>query len=397
MGNNGKIQERLRRLDGVLLLWGPEAKPILDPSFPTKETVDVAKYLDLTRWLECANGGKCEWGTGAEEKASSRPRPAANQVAALPADQPVPLVFGSTNVNICLFQQFSLFRRWWAKVEHLHQCGFGARILMTAAGRAIVDPETDLLDSSVVHPFLQANWLHVATHWGPTQIPPRHFAPSTAAQIAVRKFYHELHELEESGGWGSAGRAALGKMEYHVPTAALLTSFQDFASSQCSTFGLPDHALKCAIRHFDLRVVHDCNVLDWEVAARCAGRAQCRGASPPPNREPRSLPARLLSSRTKDPITLTDVGAHLSNLKGSMHLEARMDLLRELADMGLGFIREGRRLPNHAAGLRSLEFHRSPLTPQISARLEDLNVPLAFWTPQQRNATAPHRREQGKP
>ena len=74
-----------------------------------------------------------------------------------------------------------------------------------------------------------------------------------------------------------------------------------------------------------------------------------------------------------------------------------MDLLRELADMGLGFIREGRRLPNHAAGLRSLEFHRSPLTPQISARLEDLNVPLAFWTPQQRNATAPHRREQGKP
>ena len=26
-----------------------------------------------------------------------------------------------------------------------------------------------------------------------------------------------------------------------------------------------------------------------------------------------------------------------------MHLEARMDLLRELADMGLGFIREGRR------------------------------------------------------
>ena len=73
-----------------------------------------------------------------------------------------------------------------------------------------------------------------------------------------------------------------------------------------------------------------------------------------------------------------------------------MDLLRELADMGLGFIREGRRLPNHAAGLRSLEFHRSPLTPQISARLEDLNVPLAFWTPQQRNATAPHMAGAGK-
>ena len=134
VGNNGKIQERLRKLEGVLLLWGPEAKPILDPSFPTKETVDVAKYLDLTRWLECANGGKSEWGTATEEKASSRGRPSANP--ALPPDQLMPpLVFGSTNVNICLSQQFSLFRKWLTKVEHLHQCGFGARILMSATGR----------------------------------------------------------------------------------------------------------------------------------------------------------------------------------------------------------------------------------------------------------------------
>ena len=124
----------------------------------------------------------------------------------------------------------------------------------------------------MVYPFFQANWLHVASHWGPTKAPAAHFAPSTAAQIAFRKFYHELHELEESGGWGSAGRAALGKMEYHVPSAALLASLQDFAASQCSAFELPDHALKCAIRHFDLRVVHDCNVLDSEVAARSAAR-----------------------------------------------------------------------------------------------------------------------------
>lgn len=36
VGNNGKIQERLRKLEGVLLLWGPEAKPILDPNFPIR-------------------------------------------------------------------------------------------------------------------------------------------------------------------------------------------------------------------------------------------------------------------------------------------------------------------------------------------------------------------------
>ena len=73
VGNNGKIQERLHKSEGVLLLWGPEAKPILDPNFPMKELVDVGKYLDFTRWLEAANGGKFEWGTGAEEKSRSLP------------------------------------------------------------------------------------------------------------------------------------------------------------------------------------------------------------------------------------------------------------------------------------------------------------------------------------
>lgn len=67
-----------------------------------------------------------------------------------------------------------------------------------------------------------------------------------------------------------------------------------------------------------------------------------------------------------------------------------MDLLRELAGMGLGVVCEGRRLPNNSAGLRSVEFRRSPLSPEISARLAELQVPLAFWISQpHRNAPAP--------
>lgn len=38
VGNSGKIQERLRKLEGVLLVWGPEAKPTLDSNFPMKES-----------------------------------------------------------------------------------------------------------------------------------------------------------------------------------------------------------------------------------------------------------------------------------------------------------------------------------------------------------------------
>ena len=64
VGNNGRIQERLRKLFGTLLLIGPETKPVLDPDFPARGKTDHGKYMDWTRWLECANGGAFEWGTG---------------------------------------------------------------------------------------------------------------------------------------------------------------------------------------------------------------------------------------------------------------------------------------------------------------------------------------------
>ena len=168
VGNNGKIQERLRRLEGALLLWGPEAKPILDPNFPNRETVDIGKYLDLTRWLECANGGKFEWGTGAEEK----------QVLKADGDPYVALVFPSTNVNLCLYQQFNLFKNWWVKVEHKHQCGFAARVLMTPTTRAIVDIDTGLLDARLMDSFFSeslAGNCHALGATGPSGIFAVHF------------------------------------------------------------------------------------------------------------------------------------------------------------------------------------------------------------------------------
>ena len=135
--NNNRIQNRLWALQGTLLLQGPESKPILDPNFPTKKTVDTGKYLDLTRWLESANGGKFEWGTGAEEMERQKRKtcPATASV-----DQTAtPLAFDPTNINMCLFQQFSLFEEWWCQVEALHKCGFSAQVLMTPTERAIVD------------------------------------------------------------------------------------------------------------------------------------------------------------------------------------------------------------------------------------------------------------------
>lgn len=370
VGNNGKIQERLRKNHGVLLLWGPEAKPILDPNYPTGKSIDVGKYLDLTRWLECANGGKFEWGTGSEEKEILKNHGGGDTV---------PLVFPSTNVNLCLFQQYTLFRKWWAKVEQTHACGFSARILMTPTTRALVDRETGLLDAALLDPLFTKIWLETAQHWGPSVPPEATLETSTSAQNIVRSYYYDINELVDAESWGSAATAALGKMEYHVPSVAMLTALHEFALSGARQRVLPDNAMKCAIRHFDLRVVRGCQVIDTEITD--FSRKTTNVGEP----LVKSLPLRLLSSCLKDPITLTDVGNHITSLKGSAHAAERIELLNSLARQGLGEVRTGRRLPNSSDGVRAVEFHRFPLTPSISTKLAEIGVSESVWRPSKPN------------
>ena len=373
VGNNGKIQERLRKNHGVLLLWGPEAKPILNPNYPTGKSIDVGKYLDLTRWLECANGGKFEWGTGSEEKEILKNHGGGDTV---------PLVFPSTNVNLCLFQQYTLFRKWWAKVEQTHACGFSARILMTPTTRALVDKETGLLDAALLDPLFTKIWLEMAQYWGPSVPPEATLETSLLAQNIVRGYYYDINELVDAESWGSAATAALGKMEYHVPSVAMLTALHEFALSGARQHVLPDNAMKCAIRHFDLRVVRGCHIIDTEIADFSRKTTNVR--------EPlvRSLPLRLLSSCLKDPITLTDVGNHITSLKGSAHAAERIELLHNLARLGLGEVRTGRRLPNSSDGARAVEFHRFPLTLSISTKLAELGVSESVWRPSKPNREA---------
>lgn len=72
VGNSSRIQNGLRALNGALLLYGLESKPMFDPNFP-KKTVDTGRFLDLIPYLECANGGKFEWGTGQDHHPSKPP------------------------------------------------------------------------------------------------------------------------------------------------------------------------------------------------------------------------------------------------------------------------------------------------------------------------------------
>lgn len=146
-------------------------------------------------------------------------------------------------------------------------------------------------------------------------------------------------------------------MEYHVPSAATLTSFHEAALTRQPTHEISDAAIKCAVRHFDPRVVHDCTVLDSEVQAMF-GRAPVQASS---------YPSRLLCACVKGPITVADVSKHIAALKGPAHTQARPDLLQELGRLGHGQVRQGCRLPNHREGHRAIEFYRHTLCPEVGA------------------------------
>ena len=245
------------------LLFGLESRPVLDPHFPT------AKYLDLTRWLESANGGGFEWGTGTEENVRQK------QKTSAPSRDGTahPLVFDPTNINICLFQQFSLFEEWWCQVESLHKCGFSARVLMSAADRAIIDRTVGLQDPAPVALLMEKIWSYVAMNHGPQSVLSLpQLRPSLQAPNAVRSFYYDLAEEDRKGGWASAMKSALGKMDYHIPTAACLASLASwaFVPPECLTV-LDDDAVKCAAYQYAHRVCLSCAVVDSTV---CRFRAK---------------------------------------------------------------------------------------------------------------------------
>ena len=380
VGNNNRIQNRWRLLDGCLLLYGPESKPILDPHFPTKKTVDTGKFLDLTRWLECANGGRFEWGTGQDEKdrASRKSRQEGTEC--------LPTTFEPTNINMCLFQQCALFEEWWCQVEASHKCGFSARILMSPTARAIVDGDTGLQDPEPVCKLMQKIWRHVLSVYGPqSALKTRQMTTTLEAQEIVRALYYDLAEEEDQGGWGSAAKSSLGKMEYRVPSAACLTFLATSALQAHPTDGvLDDNAMKCALRHFDLRVVHTCSIIDACIRA-CARKASSSKAAASSAIRPTT--ARVLESCVKDPILFSHMSQRFVSLRGADKFDARLALLRELERLGLGQVKETRRRVNEDN--RAVAFYRFPLSPTVQESLCRLGVAESFWHPSLPIASSP--------
>ena len=374
-GNLGKFQERLRSTEGVGLLWGPESKPVLDPNFPFKGTTDTGKFIDFSRFLECANGGAFEWGTGSEEKArrQARERPDHNELT-LPE-----LRFDETNINICLFQQFSVFRSWWARVEHTQACGFTARLVTGFTGRAVVDRQLGRQPQASVSAVLRKIWTDTATTWGHISSPASNtFRPSPAAQDAICDLYYNIHDLENTQSWRSAIKAAFGKMEYLVPSAALLTHLSATSWTGEHNLEVSNEAMKCGILHYSTRLFLGCAVTDTEAAefATRSGAPQTLQADDPLSSE-EALAKKVLLACVRDPICMTDLSQHVSVLRGAAKHADRMALFRFLESKGLGSIRETRRRGDGEG--RNQAFHRGALNSSAQAFLQSLRIPLGMW------------------
>ena len=384
---------------------------MLDPNFPLKGTTDTGKYIDFTRFLECANGGTYEWGTGGEEKARRRAKDRRVEDERAAEDELNPdlpeLRFEHTNINVCLFQQFSIFKSWWARVEHTQNCGFTARMVTAFTGRAIVDRSLGRQPQAQVSSVLHKLWVHSAIKWGHMSTPPScTFRTGSNSQTAVNELYYTIAELEKKQAWRSAIKAAFGKMEYLVPSAALLTHLCATAwANEDSDLYLSDDAMKCGIAHYASRVFLGCAVADSE-AARFAGKSLQETADSSGNsnlRRPLSsqeaLAKRILTSCVTDPITMTALSNHVAALRGAAKHSERVQALQFLESKSLGRVIQTRQRGQGEG--HNQAFHRCALSAEAQDFLKDLQIPLGLWPTSfpetSRDAAAPPPNEPALP
>ena len=105
-------------------------------------------------------------------------------------------------------------------MEHTQRCGFSARLVTGFTGRAIVSRSLGRQPEARVAGVLQKLRRDTAACLGSKQ---HVFAPSAAAQHATQDLYYAIAALEEQQPWRSAVKSAFSKMEYAVPSAAMLT------------------------------------------------------------------------------------------------------------------------------------------------------------------------------
>ena len=126
-----------------------------------------------------------------------------------------PLVFPRTNVNLCMFQQFSVFRNWWVQAERLQELGFSARVCVSFCRRAVVTRELGRRTEAPITTLAKQLWRSIAINHGHhVQGTPPPLRLTSLGEACFQQCYHEIADFESAGGLGSALESLLGKFEY---------------------------------------------------------------------------------------------------------------------------------------------------------------------------------------
>eukprot|EP00435_Cladocopium_sp_Y103_P034170 s309_g8.t1 len=398
-GSHAGLNEVLRDTGGVALLATPEGRACFDPSFPSRLQCDSKSFLNFLYLLETATGGPYEWVTATdirtsraatkkakEEGATARPGDEL-QVSASHADpceqrgRSDLLRFESTSVNMCLYQQPAVVRSWWAQIERRHDLGFCSRVIFSFSKRGTVaEAPVGRAHGSSRAPLrtdlCQRLWEGTADFGHHIAKPPNLICRRYLSGW-LESLVHELDVLLDIGGWGTATKAVLGKVETVVAAYAGLNHVMARSLEPACGCEVSACSFKAAIRFFDLRMALGTSVIDAEATD---------SAAPAPSSDP-ALPSqedllgRILRSCPEDPITYTDMSKHLVRFRKDGDGEERRKLMIALAELGLGECHSTQARGANARQFLSppLKFTRGPLTPSVRDVLVRLKVPVSCW------------------
>ena len=270
------------------------------------------------------------------------------------------LRFQRTNINLCLFQQFSVLRSWWARVECTCNCGF------TEVGPLPVVP-----------------WAVSHKHQSPPSCescgltPPRLGGPAAHSAQALLLSMQSRISTMQSMRW-KRSKPGFGKMEYLVPSAALLTHLCAASQAGLQDLLCSDDAMKCGILRYSTRLFLGCAVTDTEASHFAVKTNQLPASLHEETLSPEEfLAKKVLLTCVRDPITMTGLSNHVTALRGAAKHAERLALFKFLHSKGLGSISETRRRGNGDGHCQA--FHRCGLSPDAQRFLQRLQVLLSVW------------------
>ena len=156
------LEDVIKDTEGYALVLSGEGKPYLSPTWPSKGYFDDAHGLPFDRMMDCAYGK----GFGGDTKADRTAMKRQIDAGQIPKTTYQP----STNIEIGLVVQDSVYQEWLVTGEANHNEGLCQRFLITfGRGRMVGELKHKRFASDVYRPLVQEVFERILKWIGPKQ------------------------------------------------------------------------------------------------------------------------------------------------------------------------------------------------------------------------------------